>query len=155
AVPPGGIEATPTRIGKYEVVRTLGQGGQGSALLAFDPDLRRHVVLKCYHLARSEQDQERILKEGQALARVQTPYAARCYSGERAEGVPFLVVEYIAGKSLAALQRARPCALDAAIRLVLQLSQGLSAVHACGLLHRDIKPANIVVGDDGSPRLVD
>jgi predicted Ser/Thr protein kinase len=147
--------ATPRRVGKYEVVRPLGQGGQASALLAFDPDLRRHVVLKRYHTARSPEEQEAVLKEGQALARVRSPFVAQCYSAERADEVPFLVMEYVPGKSLAQAQRERLCDLDKALQLVRQLAEGLAAVHACGLLHRDIKPANIVLGNDGQPRLVD
>jgi hypothetical protein len=148
-------EPAPQLVGKYEVIRPLGQGGQASALLAFDPDLRRHVVVKRYHAARSSLEQEAILKEGQALARVKSPYVAQCYSAERAEGDPFLVVEYVPGKSLAEAWRERPCDLDRALRLVGCLAEGLSAVHTCGLLHRDIKPANVVLGDDGLPRLVD
>src|SRR5262249_381972 len=70
-------------VGKYEVVRALGEGGQAAALLAFDPDLRRHVVLKCYHTAYGPAEQEAVLKEGQALARVRSPCVAQCYSAER------------------------------------------------------------------------
>jgi serine/threonine protein kinase len=143
------------RVGKYEVVRALGEGGQAAALLAFDPDLRRHVVLKCYHTTHGTAEQEAVLKEGQALVRVRSPDVAQCYSAERAEGIPFLVMEYISGKSLAERQRDRPCDIDTAMQLIGRLAEGLAAVHACGLLHRDIKPANIVVGDDGLPRLVD
>jgi hypothetical protein len=144
-----------SHVGKYEVVRALGEGGQAAALLAFDPDLRRHVVLKCYHTVCGPAEQDAVLKEGQALARVRSPYVAQCYSAERDDKVPFLVMEYIPGKSLAERQRERPCDLDTAVQLIGRLAEGLAAVHACGLLHRDIKPANVVVGDDGLPRLVD
>jgi hypothetical protein len=150
-----GPDPAPSLVGKYEVVRPLGRGGQASALLAFDPDLRRHVVVKRYHAALTAAQQDAVLKEGQALARVRSPYVAQCYSAERAEDIPFLVVEYVPGKSLAEAQRQEPCDLDATLRLLGRLAEGLAAVHACGLLHRDIKPGNIVLGDDGLPRLVD
>jgi hypothetical protein len=143
------------RIGKYEVIRKLGGGGQAGAYLAFDPDLRRHVVIKLYHQAHTAREQETILREGQALARVRSPYVAQCYSAERHEGVPYLVVEYIPGKDLAKIGRDGRLPLARALELVRQVAEGLAAVHACGLLHRDLKPANILVGDDGLPRLVD
>jgi hypothetical protein len=143
------------RVGKYQVVRRLGHGGQGSALLAFDPDLRRHVVLKVYHRADTPGRRDAVLAEGRALARVRSPYVAQVHAAEEDAGTPFLVVEYIPGRDLAEEARARPLAPAAAAELVARLAEGLAAVHACGLLHRDVKPSNVVVGDDGLPRLVD
>jgi serine/threonine-protein kinase len=150
-----GAGAGPTRLGKFEVVRPLGRGGHASTLLAFDPDLRRHVVLKLYHAARTPEEQELVLREGRALARVRSPYVAQCHSAERQGGLVYLVVEYIPGQDLTQRQRSRPLDVAQALGLVRQLAEGLAAVHACGLLHRDIKPANILLGDDGVPRLVD
>jgi tRNA A-37 threonylcarbamoyl transferase component Bud32 len=153
--PPSESDRREKWIGKYTVVRALGEGGQASATLAFDPDLQRHVVLKMYREARTPKQQESVLREGQALARVRSRYVAQCYGVERHEGVPYLVVEYIPGKNLAELQKAKPQTIDGALELTAQLAEGLAAIHACGLLHRDIKPANIIMGDDGVPRLVD
>jgi serine/threonine protein kinase len=144
----------PSRIGKYQIVRSLGSGGQASALLAFDPDLRRHVVMKQYHAASFGAD-EAAPREGQALARVQSPYVARCLGVERVGKAVYLVIEYIVGENLAKFRAEKPLAPAAAAELIGRLAEGLAAVHACGLLHRDIKPSNILVGDDGNPRLVD
>jgi hypothetical protein len=146
---------TPTAFGKFQVVRPLGDGGQASTLLALDPDLRCHVVLKLYHRARTPAEREAVLREGQALARVRSPYVAACRGVERQDGVPALVVEYVPGRDLKEQQRARPLGVDQALALTGQLAEGLAAVHACGLLHRDLKPDNVLVGDDGRPRLVD
>ena len=66
----------PYKVGKFEVNRPLGQGGQAMTFLAFDPDLKRHVVLKLYHAARTGAAGETVLHEGQALARVRSPYVA-------------------------------------------------------------------------------
>jgi hypothetical protein len=148
-------EPAPPAVGKFRVVRALGQGGQASTLLAFDPDLKRHVVLKLYHAARTPEEQELVLREGQALARVRSPYVAQCHSAERDRGVPFLVMEYIPGRNLADEHRARPLSTDEALDVVSRLAEGLAAVHACGLLHRDVKPGNVLIGEDGRPRLVD
>jgi serine/threonine protein kinase len=100
--------ATPASFSKYRVVRILGDGGQASTLLAFDPDLRCHVVLKLYHRASSPTEQEKVLSEGQALARVRSPYVARCYGVERQDGVPALVMEYIPGRNLRQQQSVLP-----------------------------------------------
>jgi hypothetical protein len=145
----------PTCVGKFQVVRALGRGGQAATLLAFDPDLCRHVVLKLYHAARAAREQEQVLREGQALARVRSPYVAQCHSAERHEGIPFLVMEYIPGRNLTEEHRTRPLTVARALEVVGRLAEGLAAVHACGLLHRDVKPANVLLGEDGRPRLVD
>ena len=145
-----GPKPPPDRIGKYEVVRCLGDGGQGSAYLARDPDLGRFVVLKRYHASG-----DAAVQEGQALARVRSRFTAQCYDLERQGDEVFLVMEYIPGNSLSEVFKKRPLAPDEAVRLVEQVAEGLEAVHASGLVHRDIKPSNIVLGDDGVPRLVD
>jgi serine/threonine protein kinase len=141
--------------GKYRVVRRLGRGGQAATLLAFDPDLERYVVLKVFHQAHTPQEQEVVLREGRALARVCSPYVAQCLAAERQDGVPYLVVEYVAGTSLAERHRERPLAPDQTVKCIGQLAEGLAAVHACGLLHRDLKPANVLLDGGGRPRLID
>jgi serine/threonine protein kinase len=141
--------------GKYRVVRRLGRGGQAATLLAFDPDLQRHVVLKVFHQAHTPQEQEVVLREGRALARVCSPYVAQCLAAERQDGVLYLVVEYVAGSGLAERHRERPLTPDQAAKCIGHLAEGLAAVHACGLLHRDLKPANVLVDGDGRPRLID
>jgi serine/threonine protein kinase len=143
------------QLGKYRLSEVLGVGGQAVTYKAWDPDLKRHAVLKLYHAAQTAAQQHAVLKEGQALARVRSPYVAQCHGVERQEGMPYLVIEYIPGQSLAQRQRARPLGVAEALELTAQVAEGLAAVHACGLLHRDLKPGNILVGDDGVPRLVD
>jgi serine/threonine-protein kinase len=147
--------AVPASFGKYRVVRPLGEGGQASTLLAWDADLHCHVVLKLYHNARTAAEQDKVLSEGRALARVRSPWVARCHGVERQDGVPALVMEYVPGRNLRQEKRARPLAIDPALELTGQLAEGLAAVHACGLLHRDLKPDNVLIGDDGRPRLMD
>ena len=147
--------APSNRVGKYEVVRRLGHGSQGSALLARDPDLQTLVVLKLYHAAATPEGRDVLLREGRALARVRHPNVARCLGVERVDDMLVLVVESIPGRDLAAHWRETPGTCRAAALVVEQVAGGLAAVHACGLLHRDIKPSNVILGDDGTPRLVD
>jgi predicted Ser/Thr protein kinase len=139
-----------SRVRQYHVLRSLGDGGQGSAYLARDAGLGRLVVLKRYHARSGDIEQE-----GQSLARVRSRYTAQCYALERQGDEVFLVMEYIPGDSLSDVCKKRALSSDQAVRLVEQVAEGLEAMHACGLVHRDIKPSNIVMGDDGVPRLVD
>jgi hypothetical protein len=143
------------RLGKYDVVRRLGHGSQGSALLARDPDLQTLVVLKVYDGGDAGADPELLLREGRALARVQHPSVARCLGVERLGGRVLLVVEYVPGRDLAAAWHESPGTIASAVRIMEQVAAGLAAVHACGLVHRDIKPSNVLLGDDGTPRIVD
>jgi serine/threonine-protein kinase len=143
------------RIGKFQVIRRLGTGGQASALLARDPDFGRLVVLKRFHTSARDPGVERALQDGRALARLRSRFIPHCYGLERHGNELILVMEYIPGRNLSEVIRAGLPPASEAARLVEQVAEGLEAVHACGLVHRDIKPANIVVGDDGAPRLVD
>ncbi len=142
--------AEPTHVGKYQIVRRFSEhSGQGAAYLAFDPDLERHAVLKRYHGSSGE------VEEGRALAKVASPYVARCHGIERIDGEAYLVVEYVPGRNLAEVRRDGPLELEQVVRILAQLAEGVAAVHARGLIHRDIKPANVILHDDGTPRLVD
>ena len=137
-------------IGKYRVVRCFAEAsGQASAYLAFDPDVERHVVLKRYHGEPGEAE------EARALAKVSSPFVARCYGVERIDGDLYLVVEYIPGRNLAEIRRDGPMDPGRVVRIMVELAEGVAAVHARGLIHRDIKPANVILHDDGRPRLVD
>ncbi len=141
---------SPATIGKYQDVRRFEvSSGQGAAYLAFDPDLERHVVLKRYHGDSGEAE------EGRALAKVASPFVARCHGIERIDGELYLVVEYIPGRNLGEVRRDGPMDPARVVRIMTDLAQGVAAVHARGLIHRDIKPANVILHDDGRPRLVD
>ena len=143
------------RIGKYQVLRLLGRGGQAATWLAFDPDLQRHVVIKQYHATGDPQVEERVLHEGRILASVESPYVAQCYHAERQPGAVCLVVEYIEGQDLAQAHRLQPLTHREALRIVEQVAAGLGAVHSRGLLHRDLKPSNIMLDRERRPRLID
>ncbi len=144
----------PTMLGKYEIVERFSEkSGQAVAYKAFDPDLDRHVVLKRYHTGPDGAPDE--TDEGKALARVQSPYVAHCHGIERIDGETFLVVEFIPGRNLAQVQRDQRLPIEEIVRILALLAEGVSAVHARGLIHRDIKPANVILHDDGNPRLVD
>jgi hypothetical protein len=148
-------EALPEAIGKFQVIGKVGDGGQGSTLLARDRDAGRLVVLKRYHTSVWDTDGSAARRDAQALSRLRNRFVPRCHGLERAGAELVLVMEYVPGRNLAEVLKAGRPAPDAAARQIEQVAEGLEEVHACGLIHRDIKPANIVMGEDHIPRLVD
>ncbi|MDG3008299.1 serine/threonine protein kinase [Paludisphaera mucosa] len=150
----GGPDTEFESIGKYREVRRFSRsGGQGTAYLALDPDLRRHVVLKRYHAGAGATPAA--IAEARSLAQVQSPYVARCYGIERHGDEAFLVVEYIPGRNLDEIRRDGPMGWGRVVGIASRLAEGVAAVHARGLVHRDIKPANIVLHEDVTPHLID
>jgi WD40 repeat protein len=136
------------RLGPYEVHEVLGRGGMGVVLRAFDARLRRVVAIKVMRpqLATSATARRRFTREAQAAAAVRDEHVIDIHAVEEANGLPYLVMEYVAGVSLQErLDRAGPLQLQEILRIGAQTAAGLAAAHAQGLVHRDIKPANILL----------
>ena len=166
-----------TRVGEFEIVRKLGFGGFGITYLARDRVLERLVAVKEYfpggwdtrrtdgtigprtagsaeHYARGL---ERFVDEARALARLDHPTIVKVHRVVEVGGTAYMVMEYVEGHSLADELRSSGPLSEMWVRALLSgLAQGLSAVHATGLMHRDIKPANVMLRSrDGSPVLID
>jgi WD40 repeat protein/tetratricopeptide (TPR) repeat protein len=145
---------TSEYIGKYRVLGVLGSGGQATTFLVRDPDLDCRVVLKQYHSAGlSAEYYLRI--EARSLARIHSPFVARCLHVERIDGKLFLIMEYVPGVRLDEYVRGEQAGFVRITEVLRDIAQGLLDVHGAGLLHRDIKPANILVRPNGTPCLVD
>ena len=150
----------PRSIGRYNVVRALGEGTMGRVYLANDPELGREVAIKVLRLDAAGSAREayiaRFRNEARAAARVHHPSVVAVYdAGVDPTLGPYLVYEYVAGTTLRArLIRGR---LDRAelVRLARTIAQGIDALHAVGILHRDIKPDNILLSPDGAAKLTD
>ena len=149
------VDDFPQRIGKYEILRCVGRGGQSYAFLAFDPDLLRDVVLKFYHQTSGKPVLESILREARTLTRVNSPRVVECYAVNHVDDVPYLVLESVRGTVLSELNKTQPWDHRQCATLMMQVAEGLADVHDVGLLHRDVKPQNIVVDHDGFPKLID
>lgn len=143
------------RIGKYDVLEVVGHGGMGVVVRGFDPDLGRPVAIKVLNrrLAASGTARRRFLREGKAAAAVNHPNVLTIHSVEEHRGTPFLVMEYVAGKSLKEYIDARG-RLDPqeTLRLGTQIALGLAAAHAQGVIHRDVKPGNVML-HEGATRV--
>src|SRR5262249_53362869 len=140
------------RLDSYEVKEVLGQGSMGLVLRAFDPALKRWVAVKAMapDLAGDRVARQRFAREAQAAAAVRHEHVVTIHAVSEANGLPFLVTEYIAGGSLQDyLDHGPPPDWRTAARLGAEIASGLAAAHAHGLVHRDIKPSNILLHTGG------
>jgi uncharacterized protein (TIGR03067 family) len=142
------------RIGHYEVLQVLGQGGFGVVFRAFDDVLHRVVAVKVLspQMAATSPARKRFLREARSSAAVQHENVVRVHAVSRDdEPLPYLVMEFIPGQTLQnRLDNSGPFELAEVVRIGRQVAQGLAAAHEKGLIHRDIKPSNILV-DGGTP----
>jgi serine/threonine protein kinase len=136
------------RLGAYEVQEQIGQGGNGIVLKALDSALNRIVAIKVMapHFATSATARKRFLREAQAAAAVTHENVVTIHAVDETRGLPYLVMQYVAGQSLQErIDKSGPLELKEILRIGMQTASGLAAAHAQGLVHRDIKPANILL----------
>ena len=146
----------PRRIGPYWLEGRLGAGGMGRVYLGRSPG-GRHVAVKAIRaeLAESADFRTRFAREVSAARRVSGIFTAPVVDADLDGPVPWLATSYVSGPSLAsAVATGGPMSADAVLALAAGLAEGLSAIHAAGVVHRDLKPSNVIVADDG-PRVLD
>jgi serine/threonine protein kinase len=141
------------RLGHYEVLEVLGQGGFGIVFRAVDEQLQRIVAIKVLspEMAATSPARRRFLREARSSARVRHENVVQVYAVEE-EPLPYLVMEFVPGETLQQrLDRSGPLEATEVVELGRQIAEGLAAAHAQGLIHRDIKPGNILI-EAGSRR---
>ena len=172
----GDVLAPGTRLDGLEIERVLGAGGFGVTYLARDLGLDAWRAVKEYlplNWGARRQDGtvgprtgsdaedyrwglERFLDEARMLARFKHPHIVQVHRVFEAGGTAYMVMEYVEGRTLASVADAEGPLGESRVRAVLgALTDGLSSVHAAGLLHRDISPDNVMVRPDGTPVLID
>ena len=144
-------------IGHFVVRARLGEGGMGVVYAGVDADLGRPVAIK---LVRDEVDnggyRARLLREAQAMARLEHPNVVRVYEiGNDSRGRLFVAMELVEGETLSKWLAARRHDWRAVVGMFAQVGAGLSAVHRAGLVHRDFKPDNVLVDRTGRARVAD
>jgi tetratricopeptide (TPR) repeat protein/tRNA A-37 threonylcarbamoyl transferase component Bud32 len=148
-----------TRIGRFELAELLGRGAHGSVYLADDVQLKRRVAVKLLRAEGDRAARARLLREAQALARLNHPNVLTVHDVGVEDERVFIAMEHVESGTLAQWCAEHPPGTRARFIELLELAigtaRGLAAAHEAGVVHRDIKPANILVGADGRPRLAD
>ena len=146
------------RLGHYLVLEKLGSGGMGDVYVAEDTRLNRRVALKLPRpdVADARDGRARFLREARAAAALNHPNIVHLYSVEEADGLVFITMELVPGRSLRQLlQRTAPAPLAKTIAFASQIAEGLACAHAAGVLHRDLKPGNVMITDDERVKILD
>jgi predicted Ser/Thr protein kinase len=133
--------------GKYRVEKVIGEGGMGLVVSAFHMQLEERVALKLLlpEAARSDDVINRFLREARAAVKIKSEHVARVIDvGTLDSGLPYMVMEFLTGRDLAAVLAAQgPLPVEDVIEWILQACEALAEAHAAGIVHRDLKPSNL------------
>ncbi len=146
-----------TRLGPFEILSSLGEGGMGAVYRAHDAKLHRDVAIKVLlpAVANDPDRRARFSREAQVLASLNHPNIAAIYGLEESEGTLALVMELVEGPTLADRIAQGAIPLADALPIAQQIAEALEAAHEQGIIHRDLKPANIKVRPDGVVKVLD
>jgi serine/threonine-protein kinase len=144
-------------IAHYRVEEKIGEGGMGEVYLAHDTKLNRDVALKILPqvFALDSQRMARFEREAQVLASLNHPHVAQIYGLEDSDDVHALVLELVEGETLAERLEKGPIPVEEALKIAIQITEGLEAAHEQGIIHRDLKPANIKITPDETVKILD
>jgi WD40 repeat protein len=147
----------PARIGRYRILRLLGEGGMATVYEAEQDNPRRTVALKMIRSGlMSPSIANRFQHEAQILGRLHHPGIAQIFEAGLAEdGQPYFALEFIRGVPLDEYARLRSLTLPARLELVARVCDAVQHAHEQGVVHRDLKPANILVEETGQPKVLD
>ncbi len=152
------MSSEPKTIGRYQVIRLLGEGGMGAVYLCQDPLLKRQVAVKTVLPGQADSTDmlERFQRESEISARLNHPNIVTVFDvgADPALGT-FMTMEFVDGSAMASLIQGGPVAPALAIDLLSQGAQALAAAGRAGVLHRDIKPENMLVSREGVLKLTD
>lgn len=142
------------KVGKYEILRSLGSGGFGSVFLAKDTWLDTKVAIKVPH--KQSVELFKLLKEPRLQAALNHPNIVRMIAAEKEKNVFFMVMEYVKGKTLEKiLEKERILDCDRAMDYVKQICYGVDHAHKNKIIHRDLRPSNIMISETGTAKITD
>ena len=144
-------------IGQYEIREELSHGSITSVYRAYQPNLKRDVLIKKLHkkLIAEADIRDRFYREAQVCAKISHENIVSVYDFHSSEESTYLVLEFITGNSLGDILTGKPFPVEVAISIIIELLKGLKFAHDHAIIHRDIKPDNILISDDGHVKLSD
>ncbi|HSW50986.1 MAG TPA: protein kinase, partial [Bryobacteraceae bacterium] len=141
----------------YQILEKLGEGGMGVVYKARDTHLDRFVAIKVLppEKVADPQRKARFVQEAKAASALNHPNIITVHDIDQQDGVDFIVMEYVAGKTLDELIPRKGMRLNEALKHSVEIADALAQAHAAGIIHRDLKPGNVMVGEDGRVRVLD
>jgi len=150
--------ADPKSIGRYQILRPIGQGGMGTVYLAEDPLLKRRVAIKVVRVTGNARHQAmlRFRREAEISAQLNHPNLVTIFDVGVEEDIgPFLAMEYVEGKSLGKHIKEKNLDSETSAKVLIQAMRALRAAHRRAIVHRDVKPDNILLSEEGRAKLMD
>ena len=144
-------------VSHFRVLEKLGEGGMGVVYKARDTHLDRFVALKVLppEKVAAPERKRRFVQEAKAASALNHPNIIHVYDIDQANGVDFIAMEYVEGKTLDEWIGRKGLPIREALKYAVQIADALAAAHAAGIVHRDIKPGNIMVNEKGLVKILD
>ena len=158
------LEGAPRRLNlvgrmlaHYRITATIGAGGMGEVYRATDTKLGREIALKVLppDMARDPERLARFQREARSVAALNHPHIVTLHSVEEADGIHFLTMELVEGRSLDRLIPKEGLPVDRILDIATAIAEALGVAHAKGIVHRDLKPANVMVTEEGRVKVLD
>jgi eukaryotic-like serine/threonine-protein kinase len=141
----------------YEILESIGAGGMGEIYRARDTHLDRSVAIKVLpaEAVADPERKRRFVQEAKSASALNHPGIVTIHDINRSDGIDFIAMEYIVGKTLNRLIRRKGLPINEVLKYGVQIADALAAAHAAGIVHRDLKPANIMVTEKGLVKVLD
>src|SRR5215475_3546185 len=141
----------------YGILEKLGEGGMGVVYKARDTRLDRFVAIKVLPAEKvaDPERKKRFVQEAKTASALNHPNIIHIYDIDQQEGIDFIAMEFVPGKTLDQLIPRHGMRLNEALKMSVQMADALAAAHAVGIVHRDLKPANVMVSENGLVKILD
>src|SRR2546430_7147041 len=141
----------------YQILETLGRGGTGLVYKARDTHLDRFVAIKVLppEKVSDPERKRRFVQEAKAASALNHPNIVHIYDIAEVDGIQFISMEYVPGKTLDHLIGRKGLRLNEALKYAVQIADALAQAHSAGIIHRDLKPSNVIVGENGQVKVLD